>query len=97
MTTQSSDKPRGTVQKFKDARGRTYYRARITFPDGERLELKPRFDRRERAEEYADEAMASVTRDDVEDIRDMLDLAIREQDKRTACNVAPATSSSRRQ
>jgi len=48
-------KPRGTVQEFKDARGRKYYRARITYPDGERLWLKPRFDKRERAQEYADE------------------------------------------
>jgi hypothetical protein len=46
---------RGTVQRFKDARGRVYFRARITFPDGERLWLKPRFDREERAREYADE------------------------------------------
>lgn len=47
--------PRGTVQEFKDARGRKYYKARITLPDGERVWLKPRFDRRERAAEYADD------------------------------------------
>src|SRR5450432_3470543 len=57
MTLKSTgdDKPRGTVQPFKDARGRIYWRARITFPDGERVWLKPRFDREERAREYADE------------------------------------------
>jgi hypothetical protein len=49
------NKNRGTVQEFKDARGRKYYRARITLPDGERLWLKPRFDKRERAEDYAND------------------------------------------
>ena len=52
----------GTVQEFKDARGRKYYRARITLPDGERVWLKPRFDRRERAEEYADEKTREAER-----------------------------------
>ncbi|MDE2104563.1 MAG: tyrosine-type recombinase/integrase [Patescibacteria group bacterium] len=45
--------PRGTVQKFKDARGRIYWRVRITLPDGERVWLKPRFDRKDRAQDYA--------------------------------------------
>jgi integrase len=54
------DKSRGTVQEFKDARGRRYYRARITLPDGERLWLKPRFDKRERAEQYAAEKTAEA-------------------------------------
>jgi integrase len=151
MTTSKGGKPadgkvRGTVQEFKDARGRKYYRARITYPDGERLWLKPRFDKRERAEEYADEhtriaekknvqvaqfapkkttgetcddwherylayclerglstvgdkryrwgkwispvigskAIALVTRDDCEDVRDALDKVIREHDKHGA-------------
>jgi hypothetical protein len=46
---------RGTIQKFKDSRGRIYYRAKITLADGERVYLKPRLDKRERAKEYADE------------------------------------------
>ena len=157
MTTQSSDKPRGTVQPFKDARGRIYWRARITFPDGERVWLKPRFDREERAREYADEKsreaekrgitvakaapvakgkgetcddwhgryvkfcieqgqtsvrnkierwrkwisgtigtknMRAVTRDDVEDIRDALDAAIRayEKDGPADGRIAPKTA-----
>jgi hypothetical protein len=50
----------GTVQKFKDAKGRIYYRARITLPDGERVWLKPRFDKEERAEEYAAEKTAEA-------------------------------------
>jgi integrase len=53
MTEKTGGTLRGTVQKFKDARGRVYYRARITYPDGVRLWLQPRFDKRERAEEYA--------------------------------------------
>jgi hypothetical protein len=50
-----TDETRGTVKKFKDARGRAYWRARITYPDGARLWLKPRFHSEERAREYADE------------------------------------------
>lgn len=57
--------PRGTVQEFKDARGRKYYRARITLPDGERVWLKPRFDRRERAEEYADQKAHEAEKRDI--------------------------------
>jgi hypothetical protein len=57
MTTRRAGRPAtedtGTVQKFKDARGRIYYRARLTLLDGERPWCKPRFDKRERAEEYA--------------------------------------------
>ena len=48
-------KPRGTVQCFKDARGRKYWRARVTFADGERLYVGPRFYSEERAREKADE------------------------------------------
>ena len=56
MSTKKPDgEQRGTVQKFKDARGRIYYRARITLVDGERPYLKPRFDKKERAQDYADE------------------------------------------
>jgi integrase len=152
-----TDKPRGTVQAFKDARGRIYFRARITFPDGQRLWLKPRFDKRERAEEYANvksreaedrdltvakmapaakagvetcdgwhdryvkfcteqgqtsvrnktdrwrkwiadtiggKTMRAVTRDDVEDIRDALDAAIRayEKDGPADGRIAPKTA-----
>lgn len=45
----------GTVQEFRDAKGRPYWRARITLPDGERVWLKPRFTSKRRAEEHADE------------------------------------------
>jgi integrase len=55
MAPESTKDLRGTVQRFKDARGRMYWRARITLPDGERVWLKPRFDKKERAQEYADE------------------------------------------
>ena len=59
------DKPRGTVQKFKDARGRIYYRARITGPASERVWLKPRFDKRERAEDYAREQTAKADKQEM--------------------------------
>jgi integrase len=36
-------KPTGTAQKFKDGRGRTYWRARASLPDGSRLWVGPRF------------------------------------------------------
>jgi integrase len=55
MAAQKPKPASGTVQEFKDAKGRPYYRARITLPDSERVWLKPRFDKRERAEEYANE------------------------------------------
>src|SRR5579859_4453300 len=58
----ADDKPRGTVQEFKDARGRRYYRARITLPDGERVWLEPRFDKRARAEEYANDKSREAER-----------------------------------
>ncbi len=64
MTT-TDDKPRGTVQGFKDARGRIYYRARITYPDGARLWLKPRFPSKERAKDYADEKSRDAEKRDV--------------------------------
>jgi integrase len=43
----------GTVQPFKDAKGRTYYRARISLVDGERIWVGERFYDREKAVEYA--------------------------------------------
>jgi hypothetical protein len=49
----STTETRGTVQPFKDARGRTYWRARITFPDGARLWVGPRFYDEDRARDYA--------------------------------------------
>jgi integrase len=52
----SDQKPRGTVQKFKDARGRAYWPARITDPDGERVWIEGRFASRARAEEKSREA-----------------------------------------
>lgn len=67
MTTKKGGRPedgemRGTVQAFKDARGRIYYKARITLPDQERIWLKPRFDKRDRAEDYAAEKTAEAHR-----------------------------------
>jgi integrase len=46
---------RGTVQKFKDAQGKPYWRARATLADGARVWVGPRFAREIRAREYADE------------------------------------------
>jgi hypothetical protein len=51
----SDDRPRGTVQKFNDARSRIYFRARIAYPDGERLWVGGCFNKKERAKEFADE------------------------------------------
>jgi len=49
---------RGTAQPFKDANGRTYWRARATLADGHRVWLEPRFygkHGKDRAREKADE------------------------------------------
>ena len=54
-TKPADEKTRGTIQPFKDAKGRKYWRARITYPDGERLWVGPRFYSELRAREYADE------------------------------------------
>jgi integrase len=65
MTIPRDNEPRGTVQRFKDAKGRTYWRARITLPDGERLWVGGRFPSELRAKEYADEKAREAERRDV--------------------------------
>src|SRR5215469_5123032 len=55
----AKEKPKGllgTVQEFRDGRGRRYYKARTApLADGTRLWLKPRFTNQTLAWEYADE------------------------------------------
>ena len=65
MTSTRDPEARGTVQRFKDAKGRAYWRARITLPDGERLWVGGRFPSEMRAKEYADEKAREAERRDV--------------------------------
>lgn len=45
----------GSVQQFKDAKGRPYWRARASLPEGGRVWVGPHFSRKDRAQEYAAE------------------------------------------